>query len=201
MKNDLQVAASRSGVLLSYTRRAIRERQLVVTTFAAEVAERYLARHEVHERVVKFREPVGDTGQLMEAMRHNTQIVDRYIKGVVRAFPADLEEAWTDALPPAYRLPCRRELVRRLGFLGALVRPAGECAHVAMADVMHEFAEFVAVAGAALRDGKVTAEERAAVLREITDAQAALESYRHQMTSGTDGAGRVVELSPQERAR
>lgn len=199
MKTELQASGSRSGVILRYTRKAIRERHLVVTAFAAQVAERYLATHELHERVVRFREPTGDTEQLVEAMRHNVQVVDRYIKGVVRAFPADLEEAWTDSLPESYRLPCRRELARRLGFLGALALKGEAGEHVAMADVMREFAEFVATAGDAMRDGRVTLDERAAVLREIADAQAALESYRQHMLRGM-GAGQVVDM-PAERTR
>lgn len=195
MKFDLQMTEPRSAVILRFTRHAIRERQLVVTSFAAEVVERYLASHEVHERVVTFREPAGDVDAISDAMKHNAQIVDRHIKGLIKTFPADLEEAWTDALPAAYRLACQRELVRRLGFLGALARPAQESPHASMADVMHEFAEFVGVVGRVLMDGEITQEERTEVLREISDAQSALESFKQQLLQAGE-RGRVVEMSP-----
>ena len=194
MKCDLQMAEPRSATLLRHTRQAIRERRLVVTSFAAEVADRYFASHEVHLRVVKLREPVGDVEAMHEAMKHNAQIVDRYIKGVLRAFPVDLEEAWTDALPEPYRLACQRELARRMGFLGAMVKQAGDCAHASMADVLHEFGEFVAISRLALATEELTHQARLRFVQELDDVVAALTSMRQQATAGVPGE--VRELRP-----
>ena len=184
MKSELQMGESRSHVILRFTRQAMKDRRLVVSNFAAEVADRYLASHEIHERVVKFREPVGDTDALFAAMKHNVQIVDRYITGVVKALPCDLEESWTDALPDPYRLACQRELVRRLGFLGAVAKSADDCAHGSMADVLHEFGEFVGVSGGALSREELTAEQRLRFLREADDVIAAITTLRQQIAAG-----------------
>lgn len=175
------MAEPRSATILRYTRQAVNEHRLVVTTFANEVVDRYLATHPMHMRVVKFREPAGDVDALCDALKHNAQIVDRYIKGVLKAFPADLEEAWTTALPAPYRAACECELVRRRGFLGAKLRTQADRADASIADVMHEFADFVSANGEAMVDGQYDAVERARTVHEIDDVIAALISFRQQL--------------------
>ncbi|HVI60108.1 MAG TPA: hypothetical protein VM619_14715 [Luteimonas sp.] len=187
MKADLQMAEPRSATILRHTRQAVEDHRLVVTSFANDVVDRYLATHPMHLRVVKFREPMGDVDALCDALKHNAQIVDRYIKGVLKAFPADLEEAWTEALPAPYRSACECELVRRRGFLGARLRTEAERADASIADVMHEFADFVSANGEAMVDGQYDDAERTRTVREIDDVIAALISFRQQL-AGPQGA-------------
>lgn len=184
MKCDLQMAEPRSATILRHTRQAILDRRLVVTAFANEVVDRYLATHELHQRVVKFREPAGDVDTMCDAMKHNAQVVDRYIKQVIKAFPSDLEEAWTAALPQPYRLACERELVRRRGFLGAKLKTEEDGAGACIADVMREFGEMVASSSDALRDGAFDGAERTRTVGEIDDVIAALISFRQTLATG-----------------
>lgn len=184
MKCDLQMAEPRSATILRHTRQAILDRRLVVTAFANEVVDRYLATHELHQRVVKFREPAGDVDTMCDAMKHNAQVVDRYIKQVIKAFPSDLEEAWTAALPQPYRLACERELVRRRGFLGATMRTDEDGPAACIADVVHEFGEMITASSEALRDGRVDDAECARTVTEIDDVIAALISFRQTLAKG-----------------
>lgn len=196
MKRDLQMAEPRSATILRHTRQAILDRRLVVTGFANEVVDRYLATHEVHKRVVKFREPAGDVDTMCDAMKHNAQVVDRYIKEVIKTFPADLEESWTAALPQPYRLACERELVRRRGFLGATLRTDEDGPAACIADVMHEFGEMVSASSEALRDGEFDPSECTRTVSEIDDVIASLISFRQLLAKGRlSGLPRVAGLA------
>lgn len=195
MKFDLQMAESCSDAVLRHTRLALRDNRVTLSGFAGEVVDRYLAMHEIHKRVVKFREPVGDTDALFAAMKHNVQIVDRYLKGEVKTFPCDLVEAWTDALPEPYRLNCQRELVRRLGFVGAELKRPDDSAHVTMGDVLKEFGDFVTVSGIALSGRELSRAELLGFTKEIDDVVAALLSMKQQVASGV-APGVVHELRP-----
>ncbi|MBK1725699.1 hypothetical protein CKO13_01415 [Halorhodospira neutriphila] len=53
------------------------------------------------------------------------QQIRRYVAGE-RHWPAELEEAWVEALDEPYRSECRRELAQRLGCYGAIRRPGGQ---------------------------------------------------------------------------
>ncbi len=54
------------------------------------------------ERRAKIKPISGDLAQMSAAQKANRQTIDRYIKGDVKAFPADLEEAWVKALPEPF---------------------------------------------------------------------------------------------------
>jgi hypothetical protein len=110
---------SRPALLMAITERAVRETRGGVIGFADRVAENYLESVPAEQRRAKIKPLAGDIQQITAAQKANRQTVDRYIKGDVKAFPADLEEAWVRALPEPYQSEALRSLSARYGLLAA----------------------------------------------------------------------------------
>lgn len=148
----------RSRTLLRHTRQAVRDQRLCVMKFATALADRYLAEVLPEDRVVKFRPMHGDTEQVLAAQKHNVQIVDRYLKGVVKAFPADLEDAWVSELPQPYRTRCTRDLAARRGLL-AVTDPRSTDAPLQqsaeLSDLLREVGEACTRLAPIFADGRV----------------------------------------------
>lgn len=142
-----------SDVARHYRHRALCEGMSAVT-FAQRLADAYHAITDVPDRVIEFHLGATAEGQL-RAMKVNAKIVERLVNGDIR-LPADLLEAWCDALPKHLALECRRELARRLGFLGALMpepSPGGTTADVAT--LAAEFGETVQALAPLMADGRI----------------------------------------------
>lgn len=112
MTHEPRLDAIARHVLLA--RRAI---GLTMSEYAARVVDVYHQRTALADRTVSFE--VGTTSDALEkATRANTQTVQRFLDGTVRA-PIDIEEALVLALPDAQRTDCLRALAARYGLLAA----------------------------------------------------------------------------------
>lgn len=119
MTQQSQYRAPRAAVIFDFTLKAIRNSHHTDASFAAEVAERYMAMVAPSERTTEFH--VGtDAASIEKAGKLNAKLVERFRNGTVK-LPADLEEAWVAALPQPWQLDCSRALARRYGFIGARV--------------------------------------------------------------------------------
>jgi hypothetical protein len=110
---------SRPAHLIAITVDALRQLPGGVMGFADRVADHYLAHVPEDQRRVPIKPVVGDLTQMDRAQRANRQTINRYITGEVRAFPADLEESWVQALPPPANERALSELAARYGLLAA----------------------------------------------------------------------------------
>lgn len=119
MTQERQYRAPRAAVIFEFTTQAIRNSHHTDASFAAEVAERYMALVAPNERTTTFH--VGtDADSIEKAGKRNAKLIERFRDGTTK-LPADLEEAWVEALPEPYRTDCARALARRYGFIGARV--------------------------------------------------------------------------------
>lgn len=117
MSKFQQIREPRSRTILRHTRQAIGEDRLKTLPFSEKVAERYLGMTAPEDRTVGLRDQ-GETMQsALAAKKHNGVVVDRLIKGAVRTFPADLEDAWVLELPQPYRQRCEVDLAARRGHI------------------------------------------------------------------------------------
>lgn len=161
MKRGLQFLPRRQSVIYAVTERMLRETGSNRRTFSMAVAEQYLAITPEDDRSQAFRLTSG--GKLEDDKKHNGQILGRYLDGVVKTLPADLEDAWVLALPPLYRDDCERELAARRGML-AVRLPQGEGASMEpVAPVFAHYSGLVQALSPALADGRLGPEDRAHV--------------------------------------
>ena len=153
MKRDPQAIEPRSQVIFRHTQAAFRATALEPMQLAIHVADEYQARTAPHERIVEFH--VGTTvDTITKAKKANLQIVDRFMKGVVK-LPVDLEEAWVASLPAPHREDCERELAQRYGFIGARSPMSSAAAQMLCAgQVSVEFGELLQRV-ALITDGEV----------------------------------------------
>lgn len=127
MTQQRHYVAPRAQVLFRFTTEAIRNSGLDDQSFAALVAEAYMAGVAPAERIIAFH--LGtDTATIDQANKRNAKLIERFRNGTVK-LPADLEEAWVAALPEPWSTDCARELARRYGFMGAKT-PVGEAGSV-----------------------------------------------------------------------
>jgi hypothetical protein len=194
MKPNLQL--SRPALLMAITERAVRETRGGVIAFADRVAELYLESVPAEHRRAKIRPLAGDIEQVGVAQKANRQTVDRYIKGDVKAFPADLEEAWVRALPEPYQAEALRELSARYGLLAA--RATDEQAPLAsIGDVMAAVGAIAKRMAPILADGQIDSRDRPhakPALAAISDLQAKLASLSAQLTAVLADEDNVREL-------
>lgn len=189
MTHDRQSPGSLSELAREYLRQANRA-GMSATTFAQRLADAYHALVPcVDERVIELHAGTTADGQL-RAMRLNGKIVERLCTGAIR-FPLDLVEAWAQALPDALGLAFRRELARRLGFIGA-EPPRDRSVSAGLGALASEFGETMQALAPLLRDGQVRAGECPALilraLREGTDLMAAWMSVQeHLIATLPDG--------------
>ncbi len=163
MKRGLQFLPRRQSIIYAVTERMLRETGSNRRTFAMAVAETYLAITPEDDRTHAFRLTTG--GKVEDDKKHNGQILGRYLDGVVKTLPADLEDAWVLALPPPYRDECERELAARRGML-AVRLPEGDDASIEpVAPVFAHYSGLVQALSPALADGRLGPEDRAHVPR------------------------------------
>lgn len=142
MTQERQYREPRAAVIRRYTTEAIRNSHHTDASFAAEVAERYMALVAPNERTTTFH--VGtDADSIVKAGQRNAKLIERFRDGTTK-LPADVEEAWVEALPDPWRLQCARELARRYGFMGALAPSSAEAAQMlCTASMLVEFGQAV----------------------------------------------------------
>lgn len=118
---------TRTQLIRRIAREALLARQLNVQHFAEAFVERAHAMMPMAFAETKLRLPhPSDADQHEKDCANNRQIVDRWIKGVVQAFPADLEEAWVLALPTPWQGAALRELSDRYGLIPAQAPDASD---------------------------------------------------------------------------
>jgi hypothetical protein len=153
--------------------------------FAMAVAEQYIALVAVDDRTVPFRWGVT-TDQLFAAEKHNAQVLARFMSGVVKVLPADLEDAWVMALPEPYRGDCERDLARRRGLLTVRCPDAADFGGpVGLAVLAREFGQLVEAAAPALADNRLDAADiphARRILNESDDLLGAVACLRQQVS-------------------
>lgn len=158
MTNPLQQGESRSRTILRHTRQAIDDGALRVLPFSEAVSDRYLAETQPEDRVVNLREQGQTMDSALKAKSHNGQVIDRLIRGTVKSFPADLEDAWVAMLPQQYRQRCEQDLSARRGFMPvrdprAATSPTQQGGE--LSDLLREVGEACAALAPIFADGKV----------------------------------------------
>ncbi|WP_282266524.1 phage regulatory CII family protein [Stenotrophomonas sp. PS02298] len=183
MKGVRQFLPPRQSVVYAHTRRMLDATASNYTTFAMDVAQRYLAMTAPDVRQVKLR--TGEGADLIKAMENNAQILRRYMDGTVKTLPADLEDAWVMSLPEPFRGDCERDLARRRGMLAVQMPADDETAQaVGLARLAHEFGELMSALAPALADGKLDAADlpfARRILDESDDLISAVVALRRQV--------------------
>lgn len=181
---------TRAAVVFRHTWAALRSSALCERKLAARIAEAYIARVPLADRVVAFHAGTT-TDDLLRAEKANAQLFGRFLRGVVK-LPADLEEAWVQALPEPHREECARELVRRYGFLPARAPTSGAGPVATLGVLLREFGETVGALEPIVADGRVDgadAPHLKRALKELNDLQAALVSFQAQLTDALPDHG------------
>jgi len=179
MKDARHFLPPRQSIIYAHTRRMLDGTACNYTSFAMQVAERYLAMTAPDVRQVKLR--TGDGADLIKAMENNAQILRRYMDGTVKTLPADLEDAWVLCLSEPYRADCERDLATRRGML-AVPMPSDAGLQVAsVATLVGNYANLLHSVAPAIADGHFGPEDR---------------PYRDQIhASGRDVIAAVIGLS------
>lgn len=190
MKPGPQFLPPVQSVVYGYTRRLFDETATNAQSFAVGVAERYLATTSPAARQVSFK--AADTDPAA-AMRHNGQILRRYMDGGLKTLPADLVDAWVLSLPEPYRGECERDLARRRGLLPVRAIEAEASAELtSLADLAMHFGELMQALAPALADGRIDANDLPhvrKVLDESDDLITAVVSVRRRLQALIPEAG------------
>lgn len=188
MKDARHFLPPRQSVIFAHTRRMLDATACNYTTFAMQVAERYLDMTAPDVRQVKLR--AGEGADLIKALENNAQTLRRYMDGTLKTLPADLEDAWVLSLPEPYRADCERDLARRRGML-AVPMPALEGLQVAsVATLMGNYANLVHALAPAIEDGRFGPEDlphRRAIDAAGRDVIAAVIGIGHELDRGIYG--------------
>lgn len=191
MKGVRQFLPPRQQVVYAHTRRMLDATASNYTSFAMDVAERYLSMVAPDVRQVKLR--TGEGVELIKAMENNAQVLRRYMDGTVKTLPADLEDAWVMALPEPFRGECERDLARRRGMLAVQMPADDETAQtVGLARLAHEFGELMSALAPALADGKLDATDlpyARRILDESDDLISAVVALRRQVQALVPNSG------------
>ncbi|SBV37825.1 conserved hypothetical protein [uncultured Stenotrophomonas sp.] len=191
MKGVRQFLPPRQQVVYAHTRRMLDATASNYTSFAMNVAERYLSMVAPDVRQVKLR--TGEGVELIKAMENNAQVLRRYMDGTVKTLPADLEDAWVMALPEPFRGECERDLARRRGMLAVQMPADDEAAQaVGLARLAHEFGELMSALAPALADGKLDATDlpyARRILDESGDLISAVVALRRQVQALVPNSG------------
>lgn len=191
MKGVRQFLPPRQQVVYAHTRRMLDATASNYTSFAMDVAERYLSMVAPDVRQVKLR--TGEGVELIKAMENNAQVLRRYMDGTVKTLPADLEDAWVMALPEPFRGECERDLARRRGMLAVQIPADDEAAQaVGLSRLAHEFGELMSALAPALADGKLDATDlpyARRILDESDDLISAVVALRRQVQALVPNSG------------
>lgn len=202
---SISTQETRSEVVCRIARMAWNDRAVSLADFSRAVVTHYFAHTPEASVNTNLRQPsTSNADRMEEDEKHNRQIIERLMKGVVKTFPADLEEAWVMALPDAYREQALRELAARYGLLPArAVQIADFQANAAtlmkaVAQVMETFAPIA-------QDGVINHLDRPHLkpfLASIADAQGVLASLAHQAAQALadESPAQVVRLSDRKPA-
>lgn len=180
--------ATRSQLITQLTALAIQSTNLNVLTFSMRVAEIYNNAVPPLDRIVDLQHPGLTLESAHVASLSNGKKIDNLLKGKVK-FPADLEEAWVDALPEPHRSNLVRALAKRYGLLGTRadeLTPAQQLAN--LSDVLTDAGQTACALAPIFADGKIDqadlphlANALAVVERGIADFTSLREQMRAQL--------------------
>lgn len=159
MKHATHFLPKRQTVIYAFTEQMLRDTGSNRRSFAMAVADLYLQRVAEDDREVPFRITRG--GDSDADKKHNGQILGRYLDGVVKTLPANLEEAWVMSLPEPYLSNCERELARRRGLLPIRIDAIDTAADTAgFGQLCREFGDLCAAISPAVADGVIDERDR-----------------------------------------
>lgn len=162
---------TRTEVIVRFTEAMLRERRISPETFSQDLLEQYHLRVPSAARIVEFK----TDGDPFRRAGTNAQRLRRYMQGDVN-FPADLEEAWVEALPDPYRSDCKRELARRYGFLDVpLPDISGISDAVTLGRLTGEFAKLLQDMAPIVQNGGHSAQQLVAARAEVDQLIASAE--------------------------
>lgn len=157
MKPGPQYLMPRQAVVYHYTERMLRETGTNRRTFGMVVADRYLQMVAEDDRDVPFRLTKGAGAE--SDKKHNGQIIGRFLDGVVKKLPADLEDVWVLSLPDPYRTECERDLARRRGMLAVPIPVDGGIQVASVAELMGRYGDLLIALGPAIENGSFGPED------------------------------------------
>lgn len=120
----------RQHVLVRAYRDAHEETGLAESKFSEDLARAYLASVPEEMRRIDLPDP-DDMDISANAYRARMDKLRKRIEAYLSGqwhMPVELEEAWIAALPDRYAQRCKRQLVRRMGFVGVPIQDGGEAA-------------------------------------------------------------------------
>lgn len=171
MTHERQYREPRAAVIFRFTADAIRNSRHTDASFASAVADAYMAQVAPAERTTTFHAGT-DAESIAKAEKLNAKLIERFRNGTVK-LPADLEEAWVEALPEPWRLDCARELARRYGFIGARTPDAGVAGQLlCTARVAIEFGQALQAIAEINADGVVDAQDIPRLRRALAEYRA-----------------------------
>jgi hypothetical protein len=174
---------TRSELVCRIAREAWNAKAVSLTDFSRAVVAYYFANTPESSVNTNLRQPsTTSAARLEEDEKHNRQIVERLMKGVVKTFPADLEEAWVMALPDTYREQALRDLAARYGLLPARAVQVADF-QASAATLMKAIAQVMETFAPIAQDGVINHLDRPHLkpfLASIADAQGVLASLAHQ---------------------
>ncbi|KRD71417.1 hypothetical protein [Lysobacter sp. Root96] len=206
MTNILHRGETRSQTVLRHTQEAISAGAMRVLPFSERVAERYLQDVPPQHRTVSLREPGVAIESALAANKHNGQVIDRLVRGVVKSFPADLEDAWVACLPMPHRERCEQDLESRRGHVpvrdprasDAPAQQGGE-----LCDLLREVGESAAALAPIFADGRVDAADLPYIgpaLQQLGELLAAGLQVHHRLTKVVIDSQRPTNVLPLQRA-
>jgi len=187
---------SRPAHLIAITVEAMRQVPGGVMAFADRVSDHYLTHVPEDQRRVPLKPVVGNLDQMDKAQRANRQTINRYINGEVRAFPADLEESWVQALPPPANKRALREMAERYGLLAAR-SPKSNGATVTLGDIAIDAGALLQRMAPIIADGRIDEADRPLVppaLDAVRNLQAELACLEAQLVVAHEAPHTGVRL-------
>ncbi|WP_286068837.1 hypothetical protein [Stenotrophomonas sp. 57] len=182
MKPKPHFLPKRQTVIYGFTEQMLRDTGSNRRSFAMAVADTYLSMYAQDDREVPFRITLGGEGDADGDKKHNGQILGRYLDGVVKTLPADLEDAWVISLPEPYRGNCERELARRRGILPIRMDAIDTAADtVGVGQLMKDFGDLCSAVSPAVADGVIDEQDRPhgqKIINEATDLVISVLTFR-----------------------
>lgn len=171
MKPKSQFLPPRQAVIYAHTRKMLDTTALCVRKFSTCVAEKYAELVAPEFRLVPFRSGVT-LDDMFKAERHNAQIIARYMDGTVKALPADLEDAWLQALPQPFRDECERDLARRRDLLIVKLDKSSDygLGAVSIGSMLLEMGQLCDALAPAMADNTLTPEDQKHAIRILNEA-------------------------------
>ncbi len=159
MKHAPHFLPKRQDVIYGFTQQMLRDTGTNRRSFAMAVADLYLQLVAEDDREVPFRITLGGDGEADK--KHNGQILGRYLDGVVKTLPANLEDAWVLSLPEPYQGNCERELCRRRGVLPIRLDSIDAArATAGVGELVSDFGDLMAAISPAVADGVIDERDR-----------------------------------------